>query len=71
VGTVQRFTTRIERIASANASMILTVSVASVGAAAYIAWRSWLSKQQPPGDGDGSGDAGSQSLPQRVDAGRS
>jgi hypothetical protein len=72
VGTVQRFTTRIERIATANASMILTMSVASVAAVAgHIAWRSWRSKQQLPGDGDGSGDAGSQSLPQRVDAGRS
>ena len=42
VGTVQRFTTRIERIATANSRAILIVSllaVASIGA--YMMWR-WL-----------------------------
>jgi len=45
VGTVQRFTTRIERIATANSQAILVVSllaVASVGS--FIAWRVWRPK---------------------------
>jgi cytochrome c-type biogenesis protein len=73
VGRVQRFTTRIERIATANASTILTVSVvAVVSVAVYIAWRSWRSKiRRAPNDGDALGDVGSQDSPQRVDAGRS
>jgi drug/metabolite transporter (DMT)-like permease len=72
VGSVQRFTTRIEWIATANASTILTVSLVVVGAvASYIGWRAWHSKRQPAGDGDALRDGASQSLPQRVDAGRS
>ena len=40
VGTVQRFTTRIERIATANATSILAVgAVVIVSVAAYIVWR--------------------------------
>jgi cytochrome c-type biogenesis protein len=73
VGSVQRFTTRIERIATANASTILTVSVVAVATvASYIAWRSWRSKiRRIPDDGDALGGIGSQSVPERVDAGRS
>jgi cytochrome c-type biogenesis protein len=73
VGSVQRFTTRIERIATANATTLLTVSVVAVASVAgYIAWRSWRSKtRRTPDDGDALGDVVSQSLPQRVDAGRS
>ncbi|MGH2750132.1 MAG: cytochrome c biogenesis CcdA family protein [Actinomycetota bacterium] len=45
VGTVQRFTTRIERIATANAEAILVVSLIVVGSlGACIAWRLWRSK---------------------------
>lgn len=45
VGTVQRFTTRIERIATANAGAILVASLIVVGSVgAYIAWRLWRSK---------------------------
>lgn len=72
VGSVQRFTTRIERIATANASTILTVSlVAVVGVGGYIAWRAWRSKRGDSDDGDASRPVGPQSLPQGVDAGRS
>lgn len=50
VGTVQRFTSRIERIATANASTILAASVtALVIAGAYILWRT-----QRSGDGSDS-----------------
>lgn len=49
VGTVQRFTTRIERIATANSRAILVVSLISVASiGAYIAWRAWR-----PKDGEG------------------
>jgi cytochrome c-type biogenesis protein len=72
VGTVQRFTARIERIATANASTILTASIVAVTTvASYIAWRSWCSKTQRTSDDmDASEGGASQSLPQRVDAGR-
>lgn len=72
VGNVQRFTTRIERIASANASTILTVSLVAVtSVAGYIAWRSWRSNtQRSSDDGDASGDIRTEGTSQGVDAGR-
>jgi cytochrome c biogenesis protein CcdA len=51
VGMVQRFTTRIERIATANASTILTLSVVAVAiVVGYVAWRSLRSKAQMSSD---------------------
>ena len=45
VGTVQRFTSRIERIAIANGGTILIVSVTVIVAVGgYMAWHSWRSK---------------------------
>ena len=45
VGTVQRFTSRIERVAIANGGTILIVSVTLIVAVGgYIAWHLWRSK---------------------------
>ena len=45
VGTVQRFTSRIERVAIANGGTILIVSVTVIVAVGgYMAWHSWRSK---------------------------
>jgi ABC-type nickel/cobalt efflux system permease component RcnA len=59
VGSVQRFTTRIERLATANAPTLLTLSMVAVAiVAAYVAWRSLRSKIQPnPDDVDALDDA--------------
>lgn len=45
VGTVQRFTTRIERIATTNSRAVLIVSLlAVVSVGAYLMWRWWRPK---------------------------
>jgi hypothetical protein len=59
VGTVQRFTARVERIATNNSGTILITSaivVAAVGG--YIVWRWWRSKETIPMKGSPAEPAG-------------
>lgn len=70
VGTVQRFTTRVERIATANARTMLIASAMVIGAVGcYAAWRWWRPKD-PDLDETGLGSAVSQNLLEGVDTRR-
>ncbi len=72
VGTVQRFTTRIERIATANSAAILAVSViVVVGVGGYLAWRMWQRDHGPQaGTGTDLPEEVSKHARESVDAGR-
>lgn len=71
VGRVQRFTTRIERIATANATTILTASMfVMVAVGVYLLWRLFRSREGPSAAaGNDLSDDVSERRLERLDAG--